>query len=302
MSATTDDLPDELTLMAETAERLGIPPARRPPIARVGLRGARVALSALRWGEGPIDAVFLHGGGQNAHTWDSVGFRLGRSALAIDLPGHGRSGWYDQPPYLPSDLAEDLEPVIEQVAPRIVVGMSMGGLATIALAGRRPDLLDRVVLVDVSPGSTPDRSAWITDFASRAVFDSFDDIVDHTRSFRSEPSEASTRRSVLYNAVQLPDGRWTWRADRRSPPDGGDRMGPLFADLPRYWSDVALLPPSTTLVLGGDSPIVRAEDVERYRRLVPTIEVVTVAGSGHNVQGDAPDELAGVIARMLGKP
>jgi esterase len=299
MSAATDD---ELTLMAEAAERIGIPPARRPRIARLGLRGALVRLSALRWGAGPVDVVFLHGGGQNAHTWDGVAFRLGRAALAVDLPGHGRSGWYDQPLYLPRDLAVDLEPVIEQVAPRVVVGMSMGGLATIALAGHRPDLLRRVVLVDVSPGSTPDRSESITDFTSRQVFDSFEDILDHTRAFRSEPSEASMRRTVLYNAVQLPDGRWTWRADRRSPPDGRDRMARLFADLPSYWADVAMLPASTTLVLGDSSPIVHDEDVERYRRLVPTIEVVTVAGSGHNVQGDAPDQLAAVIEQVLARP
>ncbi len=36
--------------------------------------------------------VFLHGGGQNAHTWDTVILGLGVPALAIDLPGHGRSG------------------------------------------------------------------------------------------------------------------------------------------------------------------------------------------------------------------
>ena len=199
----------------------------------------------------------------------------------------------------PSDIAADLEPVIERNAPRVVVGMSMGGLATIALAGLRPDLLHRVVLVDVSPGSTPDRSSAITSFTARDVFDSLEDMVEYTRTFRAGPTEDSTRRSVLHNAVQRPDGRWTWRADRRAAADGGDRLGPLFADLPRYWDDVARLPDSTVLVLGGASPIVEDQDVAHYRRLLPSIEVVTIAGSGHNVQGDAPDELAAAIARVL---
>jgi pimeloyl-ACP methyl ester carboxylesterase len=294
------DVPDELALMAEAAARLGL--AELPPIERVTLDGERVRLSALRWGRGQPQIVFLHGGGQNAHTWDNVAFRLGRDALAVDLPGHGQSGWYDEPPYLPRDLAVDLVPVLESVRPALVVGMSMGGLATIAMAGLRPDLLQRVVLVDVSPGSTPDRSADIAEFTAREVFDSLDEMVAHTRTFRSEPGERSVRRSVLYNARPLPDGRWAWRADRRPPAEGGDRMAPIFADLPRYWDDVARLACPTMVVLGGRSPIVQPEDVARYRRLVPGIEIVTVPGSGHNVQGDAPDELASLINEFSGRP
>jgi len=91
--------PDERTLMTEVATRLGM--AGLPPVERVELAGDRVSLSALRWGEGRPEVVFLHGGGQNAHTWDNVALRLGRDALAVDLPGHGRSGWYDEPSYLP---------------------------------------------------------------------------------------------------------------------------------------------------------------------------------------------------------
>lgn len=294
------DVPDELELMAEAAARVGLD--ELPAVERVALQGARVELSALRWGRGEPRIVFLHGGGQNAHTWDSVVFRLGADALAVDLPGHGRSGWYDHPPYLPRDLAADLAPVLEAVRPDLVVGMSMGGLATIAMAGLRPDLLPRVVLVDVSPGSTPDRSADIADFTARDVFDSLDEMVQHTGSFRVEPEERSVRRSVLYNARPLDDGRWTWRADRRPPPSGEDRMAALFADLPRYWDDVARLACPTMVVLGGRSKIVQPLDVARYRRLVPGIEIVTVPDSGHNVQGDAPGELATLIAGFLERP
>ena len=48
-------------------------------------------LSALVWGEAPPELVLLHGGAQNAHTWDTVAMALGRPLVAIDLPGHGHS-------------------------------------------------------------------------------------------------------------------------------------------------------------------------------------------------------------------
>ena len=291
--------PDERTLMTEVATRLGM--AGLPPVERVELAGDRVSLSALRWGEGRPEVVFLHGGGQNAHTWDNVALRLGRDALAVDLPGHGRSGWYDEPSYLPRAMALDVAPVLEATRPALIVGMSMGGLTAIALAGLRPELLTRVLLVDVSPGSTPDRSADITEFGARDVFDSLDDIVEHTRAFRAEPEERSLRRSVIYNARPLPDGRWTWRADRRRLTSGEDRMAQLYADLPRYWDDVAQLRVPTMVVLGGRSPIVQPDDVARYRRLVPGIEIVTIPESGHNVQGQAPAELAALIDEFVAR-
>ena len=128
--------------------------------------------------------LLIHGAGMDHTVWALQGRHLafhGWNALAVDLPGHGRSGWYDEPLYLPRDMATDIIPVLETVRPDLVVGMSMGGLTAIAVAGLRPDLLSRLVLVDVSPGSTPERSTDITDFTARDVFDSLEDMVRHTR-------------------------------------------------------------------------------------------------------------------------
>ena len=59
-------------------------------------------------GRRPARVVFLHGGGQNAHTWDTVIVGLGEPALAVDLPGHGRSAWRDDGDYGPKLNAETL--------------------------------------------------------------------------------------------------------------------------------------------------------------------------------------------------
>ncbi len=83
-----------------------------------------------RWGDTPAQFVFLHGGGQNSHTWDSVIVALGVPALAVDLPGHGHSD-----PILGSsalDLANsapDVAAAIRALAPNAlaVAGMSLGG-------------------------------------------------------------------------------------------------------------------------------------------------------------------------------
>ena len=94
---------DEFSMFHENAEEYGIAYNGPPGVRResVALDDGR-HLSALIWGDGPPEYVFLHGGAQNAHTWDTVALALKRPLVAIDLPGHGHSeAGRDGSPMLP---------------------------------------------------------------------------------------------------------------------------------------------------------------------------------------------------------
>src|SRR5581483_10664316 len=85
---------DEFSMFEENATEVGLPWHGPPTVRREFVEvapGRR--LSALVWGSSPPELVLLHGGGQNAHTWDTVVLALGRPLSAIDLPGHGLSDW-----------------------------------------------------------------------------------------------------------------------------------------------------------------------------------------------------------------
>ena len=84
---------DEFAYFADNAAEYGLaydgpPTVRRDAVRLPDGRG----LSALVWGDGPAEYVLVHGGAQNAHTWDTVALALGRPLVAVDLPGHGHSG------------------------------------------------------------------------------------------------------------------------------------------------------------------------------------------------------------------
>ena len=83
---------DEFGLFHENAAEYGLPYDGPPDVRRVDVEvePGRV-VSSLRLGPGPPELVLVHGGAQNAHTWDTVALALGRPLLAVDLPGHGHS-------------------------------------------------------------------------------------------------------------------------------------------------------------------------------------------------------------------
>jgi pimeloyl-ACP methyl ester carboxylesterase len=287
---------DEFSLFDENLSEWGldvpVPTVRRFFVAVDGLR----QLSGLAWGTGEPELVLIHGGAQNAHTFDTVALALQRPLLALDLPGHGHS---DPGPYGPSSVAghaRDVERALERliIAPHPLVGMSLGGLTALVVAYRRPDLVSALVLVDITPGITSAKAHHVLDFVNGpASFDDFDALLARTVAHHPTRSVSSLRRGILHNALQREDGTWVWRHQQHpaatfESPDAGD-----------LWAQLGELTMPVTLVRAlGATSVVDDDDEAELRRRQPDATVVGVAGAGHSVQGDAPLELAAILDRV----
>lgn len=286
---------DEFGLFHENAQEFGLP-YDGPPIVRrasVEVTPGR-HLSALVWGDASPELVLLHGGAQNAHTWDTVAMALGRPLVAIDLPGHGHS---DAPAEGSLDVrtnAADIAEAVRQLAPDAlgVVGMSLGGLTTIALADGDPELVRTVVLVDVTPRVEGPGAAAIVAFVNGPEsFADFDELLARTIEFNPTRSESSLRRGILHNALQREDGSWVWRYRRFT--DGASERSLPVEDL---WDALGRIAVPLMLVRGMRPGSVVDDDAEaELRRRQPTARVEHVAEAGHSVQGDDPLGLARLL-------
>jgi esterase len=290
----------EFSLLAENAEQAGVtgplPEAERVDIDIPGTPDGRI--SALRWGHTPR-VIFLHGGGQNAHTWDTVIVGLGEPALAVDLPGHGHSGWREDGDYSPQNNAAALAPVLSDLASEadLVVGMSLGGLTAIRLAAAAPALVDELVLVDVTPSAlqrhaelTAEQQGTVALMHGQREFPSFQAMLDLTIAAAPHREVKALRRGVFHNSRRLDNGNWTWRYDAiRAVPDFGG-----------LWDDVDAVTAPITLIRGGTSGFVTDEDAdELIRRAKHFRKAHVVENSGHSVQSDQPRTLIDLLRGVL---
>ncbi|WP_046318466.1 alpha/beta hydrolase [Mycobacterium sp. UM_Kg1] len=283
----------EFALLRGNAEQAGLT-GPLPVVERIDTG----EISALRWGATRPRVVFLHGGAQNAHTWDTVILGLGEPALAVDLPGHGRSAWRDDADYSPQRNAATLAPVLHELAPdaELVVGMSLGGLTAIRLAATAPELVRRLALVDVTPSALQrhaDMSAAQRGTVALArgerSFPDFAALLAVTKAAAPHRDAESLRRGLLHNPRRLPDGSWTWRYDTMRS----------VGDFTELWADVSAITAPTTLIRGGDSAFVTADDVAEYAQRSPGLTTHVVSGAGHSVQSDRPRVLVELLRTTL---
>lgn len=293
---------DEFGYFADNAAEVGLPYVGPPTVERrrVAVDGDR-SLSALRWGTEPPSLVLLHGGAQNAHTWDTVALALDRALLAVDLPGHGHS---DGPgdavaggQLSPIGNAHDVAAVIRALGavPVDLVGMSLGGLSALALAALHPDLVRTLTMVDVTPGVNAEKAHAITAFVNGPEsFADFDEILARTIEYNPTRSESSLRRGILHNALQHDDGTWTWRYRRFDAPSTSSDAGrEIYGDL---WELYDRLHAPLMLVRGmRPGSVLDDADEDEVRRRVPSARIEHVADAGHSIQGDAPLELARLL-------
>jgi esterase len=288
----------EFSLLSENAEQAGVA-GPLPEVARIETDTANGSVSALRWGTTAPRIVFLHGGGQNAHTWDTVIVGLGEPALAVDLPGHGHSGWREDGDYSPRHNADAVAPVLRELAPDadLIVGMSLGGLTAIRVGAIAPELVRELVLVDVTPSAlhryaelTTEQQGTVALVQGEREFPSFQAILDQTVAAAPHREVKALRRGVFHNSRRLDNGNWSWRYDAiRAVPDFGD-----------LWNDVDALTAPVTLIRGGTSPFVSDDDAaELAQRTTHFRKTHVVENSGHSVQSDQPRALIALLRSVL---
>jgi esterase len=127
-----------------------------------------VALTCSESGSG-APVVLLHGLFGSRRNWHHIATRLSSDfrVLALDLRNHGDSPWAVEMRYIA--MARDVAQHLGEKVPggATVVGHSMGGKVAMALALAYPELVQKLVVVDISPVKYPDNLTQYIEAATR---------------------------------------------------------------------------------------------------------------------------------------
>lgn len=254
--------------------------------------------------------VLFHGGGQTRHSWGTTLHALaagGWRAFSVDLRGHGDSDWARDGDYTLDAFAGDVVAIARALPlPPALVGASLGGVASLAAIGERPDeaVARALVLVDVAPRIEAAGRDRIGAFMAEHVeegFPSLDAVADAVHAYnphRPRPKDVSGLRKNL----RLRNGRWYWHWD---PAFLTGRLGSTdetrsaLVDPERLERAARALTIPTLLVRGRVSDLLSEEGARELLRLVPHAQMVDVAGAGHMVAGDRNDIFNDAIVDFL---
>ncbi len=263
---------------------------------RVEVRGCRIHY--LRWGEaGRPGLVLVHGGAAHAEWWAHVAPLLAGeyAVVAIDLSGHGESGWREE---YPRDVwGEEIMAVAADAdfaGDPILVGHSMGGFVSIQTAARYGEKLAGAVILD-SPVRRPDpeaeEAAYGTSFRRPKVYATKQEALARYRLVPDQPwVHDYVMRHVARTSVGRNDEGYTWKFDaavfRRITPQA------IRDVLPQVTCRVALFRGENGLV----TPDIGAYMYELMNRNAPVVEIPLAY---HHMMLDQPLSLVAALRTLL---
>jgi pimeloyl-ACP methyl ester carboxylesterase len=263
-----------------------------------------VKLHHLDWGNhGQHPIVLVHGSRLHAHVWNHFARRFSDRyhIVALDQRGHGESAWGPPDGYQMENFYQDLRAVVEArgLSRFTLIGHSLGGRVSMLYAHRHPELLERLVLVDITPGRPAAGTAAPgevsdDDRTAPGAFDSPEAALTHLKRLMARAPAPLVEESVRHGLRRTSEGRYTWKYDPAFL--SGRRSRANAVDL---WSAVRSIPTPTLLQYGSLSNVVNAELAARMAETMPRCTVERIEGAGHGLFSDQPEAFAQSVGRFL---
>lgn len=258
-----------------------------------------------KYGNGP-PLIILHGLYGSSDNWITIARRLANS-FTVYLPdqrNHGQSPHSDIHDY--DSMRDDLFELADELSIRkfFLVGHSMGGKTAIAFALKWPEMINGLLVADISP--------FINENLKYSAFNRHTVIlkailsVDLTGiSTRGEveailkekiPSE-KVRGFILKNLQRVSGKKFKWKVNSLSILNNLEKIMEGIDRRACTGESVEGFP--VIFLKGATSDYLPPCDFPDIQKVFPAAEFVTVKGSGHWLHAERPDEVIRNIENLL---
>lgn len=271
-----------------------------------------ITLAAKVWGDKSLPPLLaLHGWLDNAGSFDRIAPLLCTHfhIVAVDLPGHGRSQWRPEGVwYHYVDYVSDVIAIVRAMAwtKFSLLGHSLGGTVASVVAACRPDVVDRLILIEALGPIAGDASRTLAQFQrgmdqresyeekSLRVFPHEDDAIAARRKVNNLSDDAAT--AIVSRGIKPVDGGFSWSSDPRLT-----LATPVRLTEEQILAILKGISAKTLLVLAQpEAPYLPRETMQRRIDCVSNIEVHRIAG-GHHLHLEDAAPIAALIAKFIAK-
>jgi len=238
--------------------------------------------------------LIVHGYFGTGDNWKSLGKKFAENfeVHLIDQRNHGRSFHSDEFDY--ELLVEDLHNYIQhyQLEKATLIGHSMGGKTAMLFAVEYPKLVNKLVIVDISPRMYPPHHEQILN-----GLQSIDFSIQNTRKLVDEQlanyiSEVGVRQFLLKNVYWKEKGQLAFRFNLTSLVENNNEVGEA---LPSF----TIFEGNTLFLKGGNSGYISANEEPIINAHFPNSEIVTIKNTGHWLHAEQPEMFYKAVSSFL---
>lgn len=254
-----------------------------------------MTLNFKSFGQG-FPVIILHGLFGMLDNWQTIAKKLADNytVYIVDQRNHGRSPHLSEFNY--QVLADDLQSFMESnwIYEAHIIGHSMGGKTAMQLALSYPEMVKKLVVVDIAPKQyQPGHQAIFEALQSLdlATITNRKEAATHLETTITDPG---TQQFLLKNLSRNPNGQYEWKMN----------LPVLYKSYGQILDNVEMEEPfqhPTLFIKGGQSNYIQEEDTSAIKNFFPLAEIETIPPAGHWVHAAAPKELLNLVHSFLKK-
>lgn len=254
---------------------------------------ATIELNYKSLGQGqPI--IILHGLFGTLDNWQTIARQLSEqySVYIIDQRNHGRSPHTDEFSY--PILANDLQHFMEShwIYKAVVIGHSMGGKTAMEFAIQYPDMVEKLVVLDIAPKTYTGGHEVILDTLNAIDLTQIKDRKEAEAYMLQRIPDFGTRQFLLKNLTRdEKTGVFTWKMN----------LPVLQREYEAILGNISsgTYEGDTLFIRGANSDYIKDADIPTLLQYFPKMQLETIANAGHWVHADQPKQLLALIERYL---
>jgi pimeloyl-ACP methyl ester carboxylesterase len=250
-------------------------------------------LNYKQFGQGePI--IILHGLFGTLDNWQTIAKQLAKHYMVfiIDQRNHGKSPHSDEFSY--PILAEDLKHFMESkwVYKATIIGHSMGGKTAMQFALMYPDMVEKLVIVDIAPKAYKGGHQEIFEAMFGLDLDNLTDRQAIDEELKIKIPEDGVRLFLMKNLSREKDGSYRWKMN----------LPVLYKEYQAILSNIdseETFDEATLFIRGENSKYIKDDDVLDIQDLFPMMQLQTIENAGHWVHAENPKSFLAKLNTFL---